>query len=209
MGRNFEQIIPEPLVRDFHDFYRRLSNSEGPPWVYWMGYSCLKCPLDLWIYQEILHEVRPDVVIEGGTASGGSALFLAHVMDALSWGHIVTIDWDADENRPKHPRISYVTGNTLSTDVVNAVHRAVEGFTRKVLILDDGHSDEHVYAELCLYAPFLQPGDVLIVEDTNLGGPLWGLDKYLEENPGRFEREPKWERLRLTFNPEGYLRCIA
>lgn len=96
----------------FHRLYYGLAD-DGGTWndTYWMGIPTEKCPLDLWVYQEILHEVRPDVVIETGTRWGGSALFLASMMDLLNRGQVVTIDVNVPGDRPRHPRISYVLGH--------------------------------------------------------------------------------------------------
>lgn len=74
------------IVDQFHRLYY-----EGAPhqtWqnTFWMGHRVLKCPTDLWQYQEILHEVRPDLIIETGTCFGGSALYMAHLCDILGGG---------------------------------------------------------------------------------------------------------------------------
>ena len=165
--------------------------------------------MDLWIYQEIIYKLQPRYIIEGGTATGGSALFMATVLDVMNYGKVVTIDWDANDYRPKHPRIQYVTGNTLDTETAQKVQDIVQGPGYRMLILDDGHDQDHVHQELKLYTPMLRAGDYLVVEDTNLGGPLWGLVRFLEENPGRFERDREQERLLLSFNPQGYWKCVA
>jgi len=76
------------VVDAFHRLY--YDGPEGAGRVHhrtkWMGVPCLKTPLDLWIYQEILFEVRPDLVVETGTHMGGSALFLAHMLELLGRG---------------------------------------------------------------------------------------------------------------------------
>ena len=71
--------MPSDIVAAFHELYY-----DSRVWLNtsWLGAPTQKCPLDLWIYQEILHETRPDVIVESGTAGGGSALFLACVLDA-------------------------------------------------------------------------------------------------------------------------------
>lgn len=206
-------LFPNGNVVLFHDEYRKQNEGVGPPRVRWLGTECLKCPLDLWIYQEIITSYRPDVVIEGGTASGGSALYMATVMDAIGHGQIVTMDWDADDTRPKHDRITYLTGDTLNLGMNKALREWMEDMPsrpqRKVMILDDGHSCDHVEKELALHTPLLNPGDWLIVEDTNLGGPYWGLKAYLEAHPEeQWERQTQCERLLLTFNPWGYWRKV-
>src|ERR1700733_8367437 len=64
------------IVDEFHALYYRIwdfSRGAGTLDLHWMGFHTLKCPLDLWIYQEILVETEPDVIIETGTRYGGSA----------------------------------------------------------------------------------------------------------------------------------------
>jgi cephalosporin hydroxylase len=39
--------------------------------TFWMGVPLYKCPTDLWVYQEIVVETRPSVIVETGTANGG------------------------------------------------------------------------------------------------------------------------------------------
>ena len=78
-----------------------------------MGTPVLKCPLDLWMYQEILIHTRPDVIVETGTHMGGSALYLAGICDLLGHGRIVTIDVEEREGRPEHPRILYLRARRL------------------------------------------------------------------------------------------------
>lgn len=162
------------------------------------------------MYQQVIQEVRPRFIIEGGTASGGTSLFLADMLDLMQIdGVVISIDLDADSNRPKHHKLIYLTAETLSEQTVSVVRMHDPGGPR-MLILDDGHDHEHVERELHLYTPILQKGDALVVEDTNLGGPLWGLDRFLNTPLGsRFTREPNWERFLMTFNPKGYLRCVA
>ena len=130
----------------------------------------LKCPLDLWSYQEILHEVRPELIIETGTYQGGSALFLASICDLLGEGEVLTIDVDRREGRPRHPRITYLTGSSTSNAILRQVRRRAKGASRVLVILDSGHAKDHVLAELDAYAPLVTPGSYLIVEDTNLNG---------------------------------------
>jgi hypothetical protein len=62
------------IINSFHNLYYSGPRGEGIIFqrTRWMGVPCQKCPLDLWIYQEIFHEIRPDLVIETGTAAGGA-----------------------------------------------------------------------------------------------------------------------------------------
>jgi len=84
----------EQIVRQFHDLYHRRWLRQGADTINlnWFGYETVKCPLDLWIYQELLVKTRPDVVIETGTWFGGSALYLAMVLEQIGHGKVITID---------------------------------------------------------------------------------------------------------------------
>ena len=95
-------------------FHRLYYDSETWKQTTWLGQPVQKCPLDLWVYQEILVETRPDLIVETGTYLGGSARFLASVCDELGYGRIVTIDVLEHPGRPRHRRITYVNGS--STD---------------------------------------------------------------------------------------------
>ncbi len=82
----------------------------------WLGAQALKNPLDLWVYQEILFETRPELIVETGTYRGGSALFLASMCDLLGAGEVVSIDIEPlRADYPEHPRITYLGGRS-STD---------------------------------------------------------------------------------------------
>jgi cephalosporin hydroxylase len=57
---------------------------DGRSWsIQWMGHLLLKWPPDLWMYQEIIFETRPDLIIETGTYKGGSALYFANLFDLI------------------------------------------------------------------------------------------------------------------------------
>jgi cephalosporin hydroxylase len=184
-----------------------------------MGIQTQKCPHDLWTYQEILFETRPETILEMGTLHGGSALYLASVCDVLELGEIVTVDLlPVREALPRHPRITYLGGRS-STDVelVRELTARVRG-RRTMVILDSDHSQDHVLAELRAYAGLVSPGCYLVVEDTNLNGhpvfkkhgpgPREAVTEFLRESSD-FEIDRRRERLLLTFNPGGYLRRAA
>jgi cephalosporin hydroxylase len=203
------------VIRRFHDLYYRRWGAGGDTInLSWFGYETLKCPLDLWMYQELLVRTRPDVVVEAGTWRGGSALFLAMVLDQLSHGRVITVDVQAQQNRPEHPRITYVSGSSTDPAVVARVHAEVGG-ARAMVILDSDHTEHHVYGELLAYSPLVRPGDYLIVEDTNVNGhptydefgpgPMEAAMRFLSENDD-FEIDRRCERFLMTLNPSGYLR---
>jgi cephalosporin hydroxylase len=207
---------PEEIVRDFHELYyadhtRTVGNT------FWLGEHSGKCPLDLWIYQEILFERRPGLIVECGTFFGGTAHFLACMCDLVDNGRVITIDIRERQphRRPKHPRIEYRTGSSTAPEIVAGVRNAVQPDERVMVILDSDHHKDHVLGELEAYSPLITPGDYLIVEDTNVNGhpvradhgpgPMEALDEFLAGNDDFFIDESR-EKFFMTFNPRGYLR---
>ncbi len=174
-----------------------------------------KCPTDLWIYQEMIFELRPNLIVETGTWKGASAHFMASICDLLGEGSVVTVDIENLPDRPQHPRITYLHGSSTSPEVVEEVSRMAAGAGRTLVILDSDHSRDHVLAEMRVYADVVTPGSYMIVEDTNVNGhpifpefgpgPMEALEAFLAQRTD-FTVDRSREKLLMTFNPRGYLR---
>jgi len=210
-----DPLTPEAreLVSRFHELFYAES---GWRHNHWLGVRVLKTPFDLWIYQEILFKQQPDVVIECGTARGGSAYFLASIMDLIGKGRVITMDVRSLDERPSHDRITYLTGSSTDPGMVATVRGAIGAGEQAMVILDSDHSRDHVLEELRAYGPLVSEGHYMIVEDTNINGhpilpdhgpgPMEAVEAFLAEERGRW-RSARWcERLLLTFNPRGYLK---
>jgi cephalosporin hydroxylase len=182
----------------------------------WLGAQALKNPLDLWVYQEIMAETRPELIVETGTYRGGSALYLASICDLLGEGEVVSIDVEPlREDYPQHPRITYLGGrSSTDPDVVREVGARAAG-RRTFIVLDSDHSQAHVEAELGVYAPLVHVGCYLVAEDSNIGqirkdlmpGPLQAVERFLAQTD-EFEVDTAREKFLITFNPRGYLRRV-
>lgn len=196
------------IVRDFHNLYYNGLDGEGHIYgrTYWMGVQCLKCPLDLWVYQEIFAELRPDLIVETGTRYGGSAFFMAHMLDLIGKGEIITIDIE-ELPRPDHPRVRYVTGSSADPELIRATLADRPDDEVRVVILDSDHTKSHVLQEMNLLAPYVTVGSYLIVEDTNIltDGPMQAVEAFLQTNTD-FVVDGSREKFLLTFNPRGYLK---
>ncbi|MDF5734215.1 MULTISPECIES: CmcI family methyltransferase [unclassified Nostoc] len=211
------QVTEKDIIQWFHQLYYNAAQQRGLTWqkTYWMGIPVYKCPLDLWIYQEIIFKIKPEIIIETGTLYGGSALFLAQMCDIIRNGEIVSIDIQERPNRPQHPRISYWLGSSTSDAMIEQVRRKTANKSSVVVILDSDHRAEHVLQELYLYSPFVTPGSYLIVEDTNINGhpvyseygpgPMEAVQAFMQEDSS-FDIDQECEKLYLTFNPSGYLK---
>jgi cephalosporin hydroxylase len=186
--------------------------------TWWLGVQTFKCPLDLWVYQELVHDVRPDLIVETGTANGGSALFMASICELLGRGEVVTIDISRDGALPQHARLRYITGSSTAPATVDQVRVLARGRRAVMVVLDSDHHRDHVLAEMRSYGPLVTRGSYLVVEDTCVNGnpveegfgpgPMEAVDEFLREDP-RFVIDRGREKFMMTFNPRGYLRRVG
>lgn len=185
--------------------------------THWLGVPALKCPLDLWIYQEILFETRPDLIIECGTKKGGTSFFLASLCDLIGKGRIITIDTTNFPDKPDHERITYLQGSSTSKEIEDKVRNLTKEGEKVMVILDSNHRRSHVLNELKIYNKLVTKGNYLIVEDTNINGhpvfcnygpgPMEAVNIFMKENDD-FTIDRGREKYMLTFNPKGYLRKV-
>ena len=206
--------------------YRRRYGMTGREWMlhlydelmeresHWMGVRSLKNPLDAWVYQEILYETRPEVVVELGSAHGGSTLFIAHMLDLTGQeARVVSVDLGHDEFHATHERIHKVTGDTRDPDVIRRAHELCDG-KRGLVVHDADHSADVVIEDLRNYSDLVAPGGYLIVEDgvrdflSGRPGPVTAVEQFVAESPD-FVVDAARERYVFTYNPRGFLRRKA
>jgi cephalosporin hydroxylase len=186
----------------------------------WMGVDALKCPTDMWVYQELIYSLEPDLIIETGTYRGGSALYFAQLLESIGKGQVVTVDIKGEDEfpgRPAHPRIRYVTGSSIDPSVVNTVTSIARDAGTVMVILDSAHESEFKLKELRLYSALVTEGSFIIAEDTCFDGyPAWpefgpgpaaAVARFLEGNPD-FEAVRECEKHMITFSPGAFLRRI-
>ena len=179
------------------------------------GIPTLKNPLDFWIYQQILWETRPDVVIEIGNYCGGSALALAHVCDALGKGRIIGIDTDHERVSPEvrtHPRITLFTGD--ASVMLPTVEDSLQSHEQAMVIEDSAHTYENTLKVLEGYSRLVGIGQYFIVEDgichhgLDTGpqpGPYEAVEMFVSMNEN-FLVDRDREGYCITWNPKGYLK---
>jgi len=216
-GRWWERR-PERVRDNFHLWYHRTGAAVQFGNTYWLGVPIQKCPFDTWVIQELLWEVRPDVVVETGTYKGGSAYYYATVMDGMGRGRILTVDIEPQPNLPQHPRITYLAGSSTAPEILAQIRQSIQPGEKVMVLLDSDHRADHVSAELHLYAPLVTPGSYLIVEDTQFNGhpvlpkfgpgPWEAVDGFVAAN-GSFQPDRGREKFGMSFNPRGYLRRLG
>jgi cephalosporin hydroxylase len=206
-----------PLKRMAVDLFENIYyDSSGDTWdnMRWFGVRCVKYPTDLWVYQEIISDLKPDVLIETGTRYGGSALYFASLLDLIGHGRVISIDIEARQDWPQHPRVTYICGSSVSPDVVQQLEPLLGGTASRMVILDSDHRKAHVDEELRIYSRFVTPGQYLIVEDTAINGhpvasrfgpgPFESVAMFLRDN-NDFVVDKTREKLFLSANHGGFL----
>jgi cephalosporin hydroxylase len=177
-----------------------------------LGVNTWQNPLDAWITQEIVSEVRPDLIVETGTFRGGSAALWAFLLEMTNpAGRVVSIDLkDRIDGRVREldvvrRRVEFLQGSSTDPQIVSEVAKRAAG--KDVLaILDSDHSTEHVLGELTAYAPLIGLGSYIIVQDV-LAGPDVAIERFLEEDD-RFEPDRARERFMVTNCAGGFLKRV-
>jgi cephalosporin hydroxylase len=210
-GNNFK-LNQVDITKLFHHVYY---GSQVWMDTNWMGYPILKCPLDMWIYQEIIWEMKPDFIIETGTFHGGSALYYANLFDIIGNGKVITIDIEKRNPAPNHPRIEYVIASSTDINIFNQIKEITNNSKSTMVVLDSDHSMDHVYKEMSLWNELVTVGNYLIVEDSNVNGhpvrddfgpgPMEAINKFLVST-NQFEIDYEREKFFMTQNPKGYLK---
>ena len=213
------RMIERHNINKFCKIYYEKREKDSRIWqkTTWLGTLALKLPTDLWIYQEILYDIRPDLIIETGTMYGGSALFLATICDTIKKGSIVSIDINRKDSFPNHERIKYITGSSTDEKIVNQVKNMIKTNDKVIVILDSDHTKNHVLNEMEMYSRLVSKDSYLIVEDTainghpvepNFGdGPMEAVNEFLKTHD-EFKIDNDKEKFLLTMNPNGYLKKI-
>lgn len=210
------RVLDQDIIDRFNLLYYFMGNQTWGNQK-WLGVQIFKYPTDLMSYQEIIWEMRPDLIIECGSGNGASAKFFGMICDAIGHGAVFSIDildLSPLAEHIAHPRVCYITGSSTHQRTIDELNRVADGKTIMV-ILDSDHTYEHVKDELRIYSNFVTMGQYLIVEDTNLsqeiallhGGPARAAREFVE-GTDKFIVDRSREKHILTCCPYGYLRRV-
>ena len=183
----------------------------------YFGVRAVKNPNDFWVYQELIHQQQPEVIVEIGNYHGGSTLALAHLCDLLGKGRVLGLDL-SHEHIPaavrSHPRISLLEGDACA--LFGRVNQLLAGQANVLVIEDSSHTYENTLNVLRTYSPLIPLGGYFIVEDgiCHHGlaegpqpGPYEAIETFCAENDG-FIIDRACEDFLLTWNPKGFLQRV-
>jgi FkbM family methyltransferase len=214
---NFKNLNKKVLVEksniNLFDIYNGHFN------VKYKGVPYLKCPMDYVIYQMIIMDIKPDLIIEIGTFKGGGALYYADLLYLLGKGQVHTINLDNevyDQKVFNHNQIKFFYGGFDSYDI----EKNVKGF-EKILVIDDAsHTYGDVLKSLNKFSKIVSKNSYFIVEDGVVsfngiadrydGGPRKAINEFLQTNENFVVDRNLCDffGINATFNPDGYLKKI-
>jgi cephalosporin hydroxylase len=193
----------------------RVGWNEKYPYTFsWMGRPVIQLPEDMIRIQEVIYQVKPDVILETGVAHGGSLIFYASLCKAMEKGRVIGIDIEirphnraAIEAHELKPYISLIEGGSTETSTVEEARSLIKPGERVLVILDSCHTKEHVAQELAAYADFVAPGSYIVatdgvmrdVHDVPRGTESWSWDnpaaaaiEFAEAHPEFVLENPVW-----------------
>lgn len=221
---NMERVA-DMTVREYlryHYYYVHQAYKYGIPEMQqaWRGHHIIKSPADCWVYQELLFETKPDIVLELGLMFGGASVFLADILRLMGHGEVLGIDITLKNIRHDPAmagNITYLEGDSGSDSILKEVARRCAG--KKVFVIaDSDHEKEHVLKEIRLYSKFVNVGSYYVVEDSLndlMGfhpvpneGPLAAAKQFLTETDAFVPDLRLPEKYLTTLSPHGFLKRV-
>jgi cephalosporin hydroxylase len=203
----------------------------------WMGRPIIQLPDDLIRLQELIWQLKPDVIIETGVAHGGSLIFHASLLQIIGHGRVIGVDIEvrphnrrAIEEHKLASTITLVEGSSIAPETIERVKSLVAPGDRVLVILDAKHTKDHVLTELAAYSPLVNVGSYILACDGIMelveGAPRSGQDwswnnprraalQFVEQHPEFRLEEPKLpfcegvSAARVSYWPDSYIKRVA
>ncbi len=203
----------------------------------WLARPIIQLPDDMIRLQEVIYDVRPDVIVETGIAHGGSLIYSASLCQMIGKGRVVGVDIEirphnreAIESHAMAPLITMFEGDSAGDDVVARVKEQIKQDETVIVFLDSCHTSDHVMRELLAYAPLVSIGSYIVAmdgimkdvvgaprsePDWDVNNPQTAVDDFLKDHPNFVLEEPTFPfneglvKERVTYWPNCYLKRIA
>jgi cephalosporin hydroxylase len=215
----------QQVIDSFHELIFRTVDWDR---VTWLGVPAQQTPNDVWAYQQIVYETKPDFIIEAGTNKGGGALVWATLLSVINpSGKVLTIDiedrlGDVRQRPLFRERVEFTLGSSTAEATFAAIKTRVSG-KKAMVILDSNHEKAHVLQEMMLYGDLVPVGGYLLVQDSNVNGhpvlpdhgpgPAEAIDAFFAQGGKSsggavFEVDTSRTPFLFTTQPGGYLRRV-
>lgn len=195
-------------AKEFHNISKNWIQEAGKnKWSYnfrWMDHPAIQFPNDAWVMQEIIWDIKPDLIIECGIAHGGSIVYYASILALLDMADSIANNKHMNPNKPtrkvlgidvdirehnrrkieKNPFINWIElkeGSSIDKNVVDWVHHYASSFDKVLVILDSNHTHDHVLGELNAYASLVSTSSYCVVFDT-----------IIEDMPSELSSDRPW-----------------
>ena len=189
-SENIRKMSADNAVRDLGiEFARATAEYKYSYNFEWMSRPIIQFPQDMIAMQELIWQVKPDLIIETGIAHGGSLVFYASILTLLDLCEanqkqnvfdlssqsrkVLGIDIDIRkhnridiETHPMAPRIQMLEGSSVNPEIVEEVKQISLEYKKVMVCLDSNHTHDHVLQELEIYAPMTAIGSYCVVFDT-------------------------------------------
>jgi cephalosporin hydroxylase len=233
VNQNIQDIKNNRMIQELSKDWLRESHYVNYDYHFtWLGRPIIQLPQDMFAMQELIWNIKPDLVIETGIAHGGSLIFYASILELIGEnGKVLGVDIDirehnrtAIEQHPMFKRIEMIEGSSTDEKLVSKVFNFAKDYQKIIVVLDSNHTHDHVLRELELYSPLVQKGNYLVVFDTLIedipdnaftdkpwgkgNNPKTAVYEFLKTNR-RFEIDDDINaKLLLSVAPDGYLKCV-
>jgi len=203
----------------------------------WLGRPIIQLPEDMIRIQELIYQLKPDIIIETGVAHGGSLIFYASLCEAMGKGRIIGIDIEirphnrkAIEAHELSSRIYLIEGDSTNISIAQLAKDKINKDETVLILLDSNHSKEHVLKELEIYSPMVSIGSYIVVcdgimkqlegaprteSDWDWNNPISAIEEFIIKNSNFENTEPRWPfnegnlKQRVTYWPRAYLKRLA
>jgi cephalosporin hydroxylase len=202
--------------------YKWIEDTTADNYTYnfcWLGRPIIQVPQDIVAMQELIWEIKPDLIIETGIAHGGSVIFSASMLaqldmcEAIESGELIdpkkskrkvlAVDIDirehnreAIESHPMASRIEMIQGSSIDPKIINQVKTFAKQYSRILVCLDSNHTHEHVLAELEAYANLSSVGSYCVVFDTIIDDMPDNMFPDRPWGPGNNPKTAVWDYLK-------------
>jgi cephalosporin hydroxylase len=203
----------------------------------WLGRPIIQLPEDMVRIQEVIFNIRPDVIIETGVAHGGSLIYYASICKAIERGRVIGIDIEIRPHNRKaieehflFPYITLIEGGSTSEPVIDQIKHLVKPSETVLVLLDSNHSYSHVLKELEIYSLFVNVGSYIVATDGIMeflvgaprsagdwatNNPKKAAEQFVRDNKHFVIEEPVFPfnessiTQRITYWPSAYIKRVT